>query len=213
MKDVAGVAGLPEVNNFNWWDTDPPPKTPEKGRRNPLDCRTFPEMESVWTYFVQREDTLIKIGYTASPRRRLTSLRSKFGQSLKALAIVPATVADEFETHQKFAHLRVEGEWFRPAPELWQFIRLTRKLGAWAETKIVIRPRPIRKPKPTPLAQHLTVCRRRHGFDSPVGRHCTGLLEALPTYQAAKDPVQKAYLAQSIARFEAGLSAALKAAA
>lgn len=212
-KDVAGVAGLPEASENNGCDTIEAAGTPPNSRRNPMECRTFQDLPCGWTYFIQRKDMLIKIGFSAMPRKRIKSLRREFGRGLKTLTVVPSSVAGEFETHQQFEHLRVEGEWFQPADDLWKFIRQVHKLGAKAEIEIAKGPKPQKPPGPSDMAKQLTACRRRHGFDSTIGRHCTGLLEAMPTYQVAKDPVQRAYLAQSIARYEAGLGRALKEAA
>lgn len=73
------------------------------------------------TYFVRRADGLIKIGFSAKPGRRVKSLAREHG-TLDVLAIVPCSVAGEFETHQQFADLRAEGEWFRSSPTLLAFI-------------------------------------------------------------------------------------------
>lgn len=159
-----------------------------------------------FTYFV-RDGDVIKIGSSMRPEERIAGLQTGNGRLLEVMAIVPMEIADEFATHQRFAHLRVRGEWFRAEADLLRFISGILKRPAVNAAAVRHR-----KPKPSDMAQQLTSCRRKHGFDTVVGRHCTGLLEAIPVYQAATDAAQKANLAQSIARFKAGLSAALKAA-
>lgn len=74
-----------------------------------------------YTYFVRRADGLIKIGFSERPNRRVRGLAREHGE-LETLAIVPCSVAGEFETHQLFAVQRVEGEWFKSSPELLNFI-------------------------------------------------------------------------------------------
>lgn len=44
---------------------------------------------------------------------------------LTLLAAYPSTMEDEYKIHLRFEHLLIRGEWFRPEPELLQFI-LTR---------------------------------------------------------------------------------------
>lgn len=75
-----------------------------------------------WTYFAQRADGAIKIGMSERPRRRLNNHRRDY-PGLKVLTVVRGAVAGEYETHQRFSHLRInDTEWFRPEPELLQFI-------------------------------------------------------------------------------------------
>jgi Meiotically Up-regulated Gene 113 (MUG113) protein len=68
-------------------------------------------------YLLQREDGLIKIGYTSDFWRRFDVLRLEHGE-LRALALVEGGPGVEFWLHRKWAHLRVRGEWFKPDPEL-----------------------------------------------------------------------------------------------
>jgi hypothetical protein len=74
-----------------------------------------------YTYFVRDGDS-IKIGSSMRPKERISSMQTSHFRVLETLAVVPMEVADEYETHQRFEHLRVRGEWFRAAPELLQFI-------------------------------------------------------------------------------------------
>jgi hypothetical protein len=74
-----------------------------------------------FTYFV-RDGDMIKIGSSVSPAARIKTLQCGFPRKLEVLAIVPMAVADEFQTHQRFAHLRTSGEWFRSGADLVEFI-------------------------------------------------------------------------------------------
>lgn len=73
------------------------------------------------TYFVRAGDA-IKIGSANDFKSRLRALQTAREAPLEVLAVVPSSAADEFQTHQRFAHLRLKGEWFKAAPELLSFI-------------------------------------------------------------------------------------------
>jgi hypothetical protein len=74
-----------------------------------------------YTYFVRHQD-MIKIGSSMQPEGRIRALQTGFPLDLEVLAVVSMEVADEYQTHQRFAHLRVRGEWFRSEPDLLAFI-------------------------------------------------------------------------------------------
>ena len=73
----------------------------------------------------------IKIGTSIRPEARLSQIRvgsTKRPLGLdtskaRILATVPGGVEEEYALHQKFAHLRDAGEWFKAAPELKDYIR------------------------------------------------------------------------------------------
>jgi hypothetical protein len=75
-------------------------------------------------YFIQAESGLIKIGQSENPHARLKALQQGTAETLALLKIIPPspTRLTERQIHQKFQHLRVRGEWFRPGPELIDFI-------------------------------------------------------------------------------------------
>lgn len=78
-------------------------------------------------YFVGAEDRArfpIKIGRstTKSIGRRLSSMQTGMPYRLQFLVVCEAPPSMEIETHRSFAHLRLEGEWFKPAKELLEFI-------------------------------------------------------------------------------------------
>lgn len=67
-------------------------------------------------YFV-RLGSLIKIGFTTNLVQRLRDVPHE-----EVLGVTMGTMRDEKAIHGRFAHLRQSGEWFRPAPDLEEFI-------------------------------------------------------------------------------------------
>lgn len=77
-----------------------------------------------WVYFIRVGD-LVKIGYSRNPTQRFYAL-----QPSEVLHLEPGTMTDERRCHLAFAHLRVEGELFRPEPDLLAFIDDLRRKAA-----------------------------------------------------------------------------------
>lgn len=74
-------------------------------------------------YFIQDESGPIKIGHTAgNPHSRLSAFRTGNPRDMKLLVAIPGGAAEEAALHERFAALRVSGEWFRPDPRLIGFI-------------------------------------------------------------------------------------------
>lgn len=61
---------------------------------------------------------LIKIGTSRNVMKRLFELRMIIRQTLWLLAVMAGDHQQEHALHKRFAHLRHEGEWFFPGPEL-----------------------------------------------------------------------------------------------
>jgi hypothetical protein len=82
-------------------------------------------------YFIQEEDHgPIKIGWTKnSPRVRLEDLQVGNPRPPHIVAMMPGTILDETRLHDRFRHLNIRGEWFRPEADLLDFIRLGSALG------------------------------------------------------------------------------------
>lgn len=120
--DTQDRAGSSMNDSGTGREIDPPvtqpcsPDVPRKRHNHSVDPDTWGH-----TYFVQRGNA-IKIGHSAIPKQRISSLQVAFAEPLEILAIVPNTVVSEAAAHQKFAHLRMTGEWFRAEPELIEFI-------------------------------------------------------------------------------------------
>lgn len=75
-------------------------------------------------YFIQHgEGGEIKIGTTCgNPYARMSTLQTGTPLELRLLVSIPGGVAEEVAVHERFAALRVRGEWFRPEPALLEFI-------------------------------------------------------------------------------------------
>lgn len=74
-------------------------------------------------YFAQAENSdLIKIGTSSNVRRRMASLSFREKCSVSLLAFTDGSFVEEAALHARFAHLRERGEWFRPGPELAEFM-------------------------------------------------------------------------------------------
>lgn len=82
------------------------------------------EQPTSWVYFIQEgTDGPIKIGYTAAnPKGRLAALQTGNANPLRIVTWAPGSLDDEKALHVRFGHLRMQGEWFRPAVELLTFI-------------------------------------------------------------------------------------------
>jgi hypothetical protein len=73
------------------------------------------------TYFVQGEMTgLIQIGKGVRPECRVRDLQGASPDKLKLLGITRRY--SKSGLHHRFRHLRAHNEWFRPEPELLNFI-------------------------------------------------------------------------------------------
>lgn len=136
-----------------------------------------------FTYFV-RDGDMVKIGSSMRPQDRISTLQTGSSRPLEVLAIVSQEIADEFGTHQLFAHLRVRGEWFRADRELLYFIEGVKadavKLPAPA---VVTLPAAIPAPNPAlaehAMMRHLTKLRNAHGARSPMGYACSNVMQGL----------------------------------
>jgi hypothetical protein len=85
------------------------------------------QAESSFVYFIrQGEKGPIKIGFAADPQKRKQQLQTSSSDTLHTLLVLPGTFQTEAHYHARFATLRLRGEWFRPEPELLEFIEKTR---------------------------------------------------------------------------------------
>lgn len=77
-------------------------------------------------YFVRRanDHSQIKIGHSSNYESRIKQLTSAFGD-LELFALVNGGPETEQIYHKAFAHLNVEGEWFRAERSLLDFIEAT----------------------------------------------------------------------------------------
>lgn len=84
-----------------------------------------------FVYFIQEPGTgAIKIGKAKDAVDRLKSLQTGSSRPLQLLAVVPGYTQRERELHERFAKLRMSGEWFESGAELLVFIEGVRAAGA-----------------------------------------------------------------------------------
>lgn len=74
-------------------------------------------------YFIQENvSDAIKVGTSRCIRARVSALRVSTPGALTVLAATEGGRCVEGLLHWLFAHIRIRGEWFRPAPELLEYI-------------------------------------------------------------------------------------------
>jgi len=77
-----------------------------------------------YVYFFQSgERGLVKIGFSADPTERIRALQTGSPYEIHFIGAVPARQALEKLFHVRFEHIRHQGEWFRPHPDLMDFIK------------------------------------------------------------------------------------------
>lgn len=92
----------------------------DKGIKPPAVRRTGQGLPCV--YFLRRKsDGLIKIGYSTNLELRLRDIRSGAGP-VEVLATIEGGAREESSLHLQFQKARKHGEWFRPVPDLLNFI-------------------------------------------------------------------------------------------
>jgi hypothetical protein len=92
---------------------DVPKGTPRPGRAPRLS----------YVYFIGGETGSIKIGHTINPETRLARLQTGSPIKLQVLGTVMGGQETEREYHNRFRHLRLDGEWFERTPEILEEIR------------------------------------------------------------------------------------------
>jgi hypothetical protein len=100
--------------------------------------KRVPHREETRVYFAQvGEDGPIKIGYSFNVYSRQSNLRTASPFEIRWLGDVPGSPAEERALHAQFAHLRIRGEWFEPAPELLECIAERIAAGAVKDAVVV----------------------------------------------------------------------------
>jgi hypothetical protein len=72
-------------------------------------------------YFLAARDH-IKIGFTTNLPKRIQSLQTSSSEKLSLIHAIEGYMADEASIHTQFSASRIIGEWFRPTPDLHDFI-------------------------------------------------------------------------------------------
>ena len=74
-------------------------------------------------YFVQEENNgLIKIGYSANPKKRLKALQTQSAKKLSIIKTLEGDYREEYDLHRKFSNHLAYDEWFYPHKELIDYI-------------------------------------------------------------------------------------------
>jgi hypothetical protein len=94
-------------------------KLPRKGR---------PLGSSVYYVRMVNADGFIKIGVATSPESRLANMQVGSPYELELMHSEPGDETLEAQLHARFQHLHVRGEWFRPDPDLVNFIIARKRL-------------------------------------------------------------------------------------
>lgn len=104
-----------------------------------------------WVYFI-RADGAIKIGHSLDPDLRLKNLQVGSPREMFLIGKRRGSQKLERAYHQRFKHLKIQGEWFRPGADLLKRIAkfsigrsIVRKVEVQAAASTE-RPRPIRTP-------------------------------------------------------------------
>jgi hypothetical protein len=80
-------------------------------------------MSKSFVYFIQNDRTFsIKIGVSVDVKRRLSALQTATQDRLQVVGVMSGGGDLEREMHEKFAHLRLSGEWFSVSPMLLEFV-------------------------------------------------------------------------------------------
>lgn len=90
--------------------------------------------ESEFVYFIGPRLGPIKIGKAADVKKRLSGLQTSCHEALIVFGVVKGDYNLEKSLHQKFAKLRIRGEWFRRCQPLLSFISEHRDISLWPHT-------------------------------------------------------------------------------
>lgn len=87
-------------------------------------------------YFARVADA-VKIGHARDVKARMRLLRVDNAGEVELLGTVAGTLEGERAIHERFAHLRIRGEWFEATDELLHFVTCCalseERRRAWAE--------------------------------------------------------------------------------
>jgi hypothetical protein len=77
-----------------------------------------------YIYVLKAENGHIKFGFTKTPDRRISGLKSSNGGAIEVLHIIPGTLAQERHIHNTLKPHAVRGEWYHDTDEVRAFIGL-----------------------------------------------------------------------------------------
>lgn len=108
------LVGIADYLWQRFWGCRATPDTPEPQPEPP-------QRRPSWLYAL-RNGYIVKLGRSATPSVRLRDLNIVLAGRGKLLALVSEAVVSEREAHERWASLRVTGEWFRATPELLEWL-------------------------------------------------------------------------------------------
>lgn len=74
--------------------------------------------------YLIRSDNFIKIGYSESPLSRVSGMQTGNPYELQLIAVIPGDTGLESYLHERFADMRVRGEWFKETGLLEVFVNV-----------------------------------------------------------------------------------------
>jgi hypothetical protein len=89
-----------------------------------MDGQSIPEAKQAFIYFIRAGlHGPIKIGVSTDVHERLATLQTGNHETLYLACVLPCGgPSHERALHKTFAEHHIQGEWFRPAPEILQII-------------------------------------------------------------------------------------------
>ncbi len=121
IEFVSGDHTGPFVAQIVSWDKWQSPTSAEYHRQARAEAAGGNDTSGNYIYFIG-DGERIKIGRSKNPWARLKTLQTSSGNELHLLAVKRAPVTAEAELHQRFADIRLAGEWFRATSELVTFV-------------------------------------------------------------------------------------------
>jgi hypothetical protein len=112
-----------QVNNFSKHQNPHPKEAPSEIPPPPNE--PVPAIIKEYVYFIRCEATgMIKLGKAQDPIARLRALQTGSASELVLVGAIEGGFDREKELHERFAHLKTRGEWFKPETELLDWIRV-----------------------------------------------------------------------------------------
>lgn len=120
LEDEGVIRGVPQGTGTVYRVADIEAMLDQR-RPYPDSCAMLPGRLCLVTYFMQAgADGPVKIGMSNNLRLRFKSLQTDCPFRVRCLGVLDGD--REEEMHERFSAFRMLGEWFRPQPELIEFI-------------------------------------------------------------------------------------------
>lgn len=106
------------VRESRWGVRSPyPPLSPPPAHQSSRPLEPLPG----WLYALGHGD-LVKLGRSGTPVARTRALNATLARRGKILALIRESVVSERQAHERWAAIRVTGEWFQATPELMEWV-------------------------------------------------------------------------------------------